>query len=470
MPWAFIGLLLAGVSSMSWSGPGQFPSSAGTLPAPVTGGLPAAVRVALEQAYSDAVARPHDAAAVGGLAMRLHAYEQLSSAREWYGAACALDPTSPSLAYLAGVVQAELGDHAAAAVTLRRALVLDPGYLPAKVRLADTLRRAGDLAGSRTAFLDLAREYPELAVAHHGLGHVAAASGDRIAAIEHYRRAIELVPQFGAAQYALALTYRALGDRVRAEPHLAAYRQHGNRKPALADPRLDRVRALTSTARETIAQAARLGEEGRLEESVALHLRALDQDPAAAQAHVNLISLYGRLGRPADAERHYRAAVALEASVADAHYNYGVLLATLGRFDEAVAAFRQAIDANSFHAPAHNNLASLLLRQGHVEAAAASYRQAIASDPRHRGARANLARLLESQGKHREAIEQLVRCLAPDDADTPRYAFALARNYARAGDFANARRRGEQALSGALQTGNTELAAAIRRELERLPR
>lgn len=444
------------------------PESTG-LPPLALGDVPAAVRDSLERAHAAALGRPRDASAVGALAMILHAHEQLAAASASYRAARALDPALPSLAYLSAVVDSERGNHEAAVASLRAALALDPAYLPGRVRLAEALLRTGEVDASRAQYEALARDYPELAAAHYGLGHVASAHNDPRAASQHYRRAVELVPQFGAAHYALALAYRDLGDPGRAAPHLAAYKRHGNRRPALADPWLDRVRSMRGTARELIAQAARLGHEGQLDASIALHLRAIERDPSAAQAHVNLISLYGRTGRPTDAERHYRAAVALEANLAEAHYNYGVLLATTGREADALAAFGQAIEVNPFYAPAHNNLASLLARQGRLDEAAASYRQAIASDPRHRGARYNLGRLLIAKGRHRDAIEQLLQCLTPEDADTPRYRSALVSAYHRAGDLASAREQGERALREALDAGDAALATAIQRELERLP-
>lgn len=439
------------------------------LPSLTLGDLPHTIRDDLERVHAVAIARPHDAAAAGALAMLLHAYEQLSAASASYRAARVLDPSSPVLAYLSAIVGMELGEHEAAVTLLRAALALDPAYLPARVRLAEALRSAGELEASRGEYEALVREFPDLAAAHYGLGHVASALGDRRAASRHYRRAVDLVPQFGAAHYALALAYRDLGDAERAAPHLAAYQRHGNRRPALADPWLDRVHSMRGTARDLIARAARLGLEGQVEASIALHRRALERDPSAAQAHVNLISLYGRTGRPADAERHYRAAVALQANLAEAHYNYGVLLAATGREADAHAAFRQAIDVNPFYAPAHNNLASLLARQGRLDEAVASYRQAIASDPRHRGARYNLGRVLTAQGRHREAIEQLLQCVTQDDADTPRYRSALASAYRGAGDVASAREHGERALRQAVALGDAALAAAIRRELARLP-
>lgn len=430
--------------------------------------LPAGVRTRLEHAYDAARTRPDDAAAVGRLGMLLHAYHQLRSADACYRAARALDPGALSWTYLSAVVTAELGDAAAALATLRDALRIDRTYLPARLRLAEALQAAGELDGSRAEYESIVREVPELAAAHYGLGRVLAALGETRDAVERYRHAVELAPEFGPAHYALALAYRDLDMAAQAEPHLAAHRDHGSRRPVPADPLLDEVRSLADTARELISEAARLGRLGRIDESIALHLKALERDPGAAQAHVNLISLYGRAGRAADAGAHYRAALALGSSVAEAHYNYGVLLASTRRLPEAAEAFRQALDVNPFHAQAHNNLGGLLAQAGRLDDAATHFRRALANDPQHRGARFNYGRVLGMQGRHRDAIDQLERILEPEDADTPRYLHALSGAWRQAGDVSKARDYAERARALAGRLGQAALAALIDEELKRL--
>ena len=226
--------------------------------------------------------------------MALHAQEQLQTANAAYRRARQLDPQSFEWVYLGAVVQAKLGDFAGAVGSLRQALALDPAYLPARVALADALVQSGELETARAEYIALLRDYPELAVAHYGCGRVAAMLGETEKALARYRKSVELAPQFGAAHYALALAYRDAGLGDRALVHLDAYRQFGARRPILRDPLLERVNAFRSTARHLIAEGARLEQENRIDESIALHLKALEADPLAAQAHVNLISLYGR--------------------------------------------------------------------------------------------------------------------------------------------------------------------------------
>jgi tetratricopeptide (TPR) repeat protein len=399
--------------------------------------------------------------------MMLHAYEQHHLAGVYYEQARQLDPRAPSWAYLAGVVQAELGDRAAAVRSCRRALSLDPSYLPARVRLGEALLADGDLTASRAEFEAIVRRFPELALAHYGLGRVATASGDSMAAATHYERAVELAPQFGRAHYALALAFRDIDRIERAERHLEAYRRFGPRRPTVPDPLLDQVRTGSPTARELISQAARAARAGQVDEAIALNLKAIAADPSAAQAHVNLIALYGRLGRTDAAERHYRSALQLESHVAQAHYNYGVLQASAERHAEAADAFRRTLEIDPFHASAHNNLAALLARQGEREDAAGHFRQALSSDPQHQGARLGLAAVLVAQGRPREAIEHLQRLLVEEGPETPRHKLVLATAWFAAGDVQKAVAYAEEAYGDARRRGQAELADVIEREVRR---
>jgi tetratricopeptide (TPR) repeat protein len=399
--------------------------------------------------------------------MLLHAHEQLGSAEVCYKSAHALEPGAFSWAYLIAVTQAEAGDQATASLWLRRALAIDPEYLPARERLADALMRSGNVEGSRDEYRRLAREFPEFAAAHYGLGRTSSLRGETGAAIPHYQRAVELAPQFGAGHYALALAYRDTGMHDLAQTHMQHYRRWGASRPALPDPLLDRVRSMKATARDLLVEAARLGEAGQLEEAVALHVKALERDPAAAQAHVNLISLYGRLGRPEQAQDHYRAALTLGSNLADAHYNYGVLLTAVDRA-HAARLFRLALDVHPFHAQAHNNLATLLAGQGRLDDAAAHYRQAIASDPGHRAARFNLGRTLMGLGRPADAAVQFQHLIQRDDNDHPRFLFALATALFAADDRAKAIEYAEQALREARARRQIELSAAIDAALHKM--
>ena len=430
--------------------------------------LPTAVRERVAAAYQKAEADPGSADASGTVAMLLQAYDQFDVAEAWYRRAQQLDPAAFDWAYLVGVVQAERGRNDDAARSLRDAAEKQPRYLPARLKLGEVLLARGEVDASAALYDEMLKEHPEAPQAHYGRGRVDAVRGRPAAAVERFRRATELFAGFGAAYYALGLAYRDLGRADDARAALQLYEAHRMEAPPLDDPVLARVRQLKTGPLARLAEGVRLAKDGDLEAARREHEAALEADPSRAQAHANLISLYGRLGRADKAEEHYRAAVALSPGLAEAHYDYGVLLVQQRRTREAADAFERALAINPNYAAAHNNLGNMLEAEGRPAEAEGHYRAAIASDPTYRLAHFNLGRTLVAQQKHAEAVAELEKTLVPEDDETPRYLYALAAAWVRAGDRAKGLLYGRQAQEKAVARGQTELAATIARDLRSL--
>jgi len=97
--------------------------------------------------------------------------------------------------------------------------------------------------------------------------------------------------------------------------------------------------------------------------------RALELNPALADAHVNLGRLLQEAGAAAAAVEQYRAALDTEPHHATAAYNLGIALEDLGRRQDAIAAYQQALSADPRFVDAHYNLARLYERTGRKQAA-----------------------------------------------------------------------------------------------------
>jgi tetratricopeptide (TPR) repeat protein len=426
---------------------------------------PSSARAAIARVYRNAVARPADADAVGALARMLQAWEQWDPAHEAYARAQSLAPRVFEWHYLDAVVLQRLARHAEAAARLAQAVAASPGYLPARVKLAEALFEAGDLEQSAKLFGDLTREALAEPAAQFGLGRIAAAQGRHQAAVAYFQRAIALFPEFGAAHYALARSYRALGQTEDAQRALERHAQYGPRWPGIEDPVLAAVTTLRDDARAEFQRGVKLGEAGDVDAAIAAHEAALVREPSLAQAHANLITLYGRVGNWAKADEHYQAVVALGFNLDEAHYNYGVLLAMQEQWDASAEAYRKAIAVNPLHAWARNNLGQILERKLRLEEAATEYRQALQGQPAFRLARFNLGRMLLALGRPNEAIIELEKLVEPRDAEAPRYLFALATAHVRSGHKAEGIRWATDARQLALQYGDTALAATIERDL-----
>jgi protein O-GlcNAc transferase len=422
----------------------------------------------LSRPYAAAMSRPTDVDAVGTLARTLHAWDQWGAAHDTYLRAQALAPTAFEWQYLDGIALQRLARHAEAAARFDDALRRSSNSLPARAKLAEARLDSGDFDRAEQLYDGLRREPLAEPLAEFGLGRIAAARGRHDAAVTHLERAVALFPEFGAAYYTLALSYRTLGRRDAAERALARNAQYGPRWPALDDPVLAAVIALRDDADTALQRGLKLAEAGDFVGAIAAHEAALARDPSIAQAHANLISLYGRTRNWTKAEEHYRAVVALGFNLGDAHYDYGVLLGLQEKWDLAAAAYRQAIAVNPRHARAHNNLGQVLERQHDLEAATAEYRLAADSQPAFRVATFNLGRMLIALGRPDEAIRELEPLTDKRDAEAPRYLFALATAHVRAGHRDAGITWASEARQLALQYGQNDLAAAIERDLARL--
>ncbi len=93
------------------------------------------------------------------------------------------------------------------------------------------------------------------------------------------------------------------------------------------------------------------------------YLKAIELDPSHAEAHNDLGCLYHEQGGLADAEKHYRAALALRDG-GTAQFNLAVALDDQGRESEARTVYEAALEADPACAEAHFNLARLCERAG----------------------------------------------------------------------------------------------------------
>src|SRR5439155_7482357 len=159
------------------------------------------------------------------------------------------------------------------------------------------------------------------------------------------------------------------------------FQQNATSEPSTGDALLGEVEALNRGPLVQLRLGVELEKAGRLNDAVAAHERALAIDPNVVQAHVNLITLYGRLGDYDKAQQHFREAVRREPNNPEAHYDYGVLLFERSDHEKAEVEFRKAIEVDPTHAEALHNLGYILENKGRLAEALSQYEAAIAAKP-----------------------------------------------------------------------------------------
>ena len=223
-----------------------------------------------------------------------------------------------------------------------------------------------------------------------------------------------------------------------------------------------------SEASEFLKRGAALESRGQIADSIAAHEQALAHNLQLVQAHINLISLYGRTRQFEKAEQHYLSALALNPDLPELHYNFGVLRAGQEKLSEATQAFLQCLKLDPYYAQAHYNYANIIETEGKLDEAAEHYRQAIANKSGYRSAHFSLGRILVNQDKFAEAIEHFQQTLTPEDSETPRFMYALGATYVRSGDKIKGIQFLREALKCAAVLNQAQLVMSLERDLKSL--
>jgi tetratricopeptide (TPR) repeat protein len=252
------------------------------------------------------------------------------------------------------------------------------------------------------AFKQAIRIKPDYAEAHCNLGVAYGKLGRWQEAIEAFSQAIKIKTDYAEAHYNLGVAYGKLG---RYQEAVEAYKQAIRIKPDYAE------------AYYNLGVA--YGELGRYQEAVESYKQAIRIKPDYAEAHYSRGVAYNSIGRYQDAVEPYKQAIRIKPDYTEAHYNLGVVYSSLGRSQEALESYKQAIRIKPDYADAHYNLGITYYKLGRYQDAIESYKQTIRIKPDYAKAYINLGVTYYKLGRYQDAIEaykQAIR-IKPDFAD-----------------------------------------------------
>ncbi|MEW6688236.1 MAG: tetratricopeptide repeat protein [Pseudomonadota bacterium] len=139
--------------------------------------------------------------------------------------------------------------------------------------------------------------------------------------------------------------------------------------------------------------------------SLSVMHKAKAPPPSGAEWFARAIALEAT--SPEGAMRAYERAIEADPALADARLNLGLLLHQAGQLAEAERAYREALGACGDDSLLHYNLGVLLEDMGRAREAADAYRAALRADPRFADCHYNLALLCRSLGRPKEAIRHM---------------------------------------------------------------
>jgi len=238
-----------------------------------------------------------------------------------------------------------------------------------------TFRQAGYWKNGVALFEHALRVTDDNHRAHNNLA-VALGPDDIERAIEHYRAAVELKPNYATALYNLGS---------------ALYRQGRLHDAVNYLTRCLEITAHDVDCRNNLANILFVLE--RLDEAVFHFRRILDEDPDNADAHSNLANVLAAQGLGDRALAHYADALKLDPDHVDAHYNCAALLARRQQVGEALSHLAEVIRIAPGHFKAYNYIGVLLARQGRYRTAGEFFKRALDVKPDYAEARHNLEQI-----------------------------------------------------------------------------
>ncbi|HEY5768055.1 MAG TPA: tetratricopeptide repeat protein [Candidatus Udaeobacter sp.] len=292
-------------------------------------------------------------------------------------------------------------------------------------------------------------------MAHYNLGIVLSEQGETDQAIDHYRQAVTLRPDYTEAHYNLG---RLLVEQGQFNDAIAHYERAAAINPADAEAQNNLGVTLFGI--------------GRPDDAIAHYQKALEIRPHYAEASCNLADALIAKGDFDGAIARYKACLAAIPDQEEAQYNLASALLRKGRTDEAIVEYQKVLQMQPESADAHANLGIAWLAKGRARDAMAEYTKALQISPENLAALSNLAWLLatSSDPTLRNGAEAVRLAERADSASSrsdkhPTVLRILAAAYAEAGQFAEAKETAQHALEAANIQGNTTLAQALQGEL-----
>jgi len=222
------------------------------------------------------------------------------------------------------------------------------------------IARTGDWRDAHTLFTATTRTSPDSAKAHYNLGVAEEERGEPRAAMEAYRRAIEIKPDMPQARRNYGLALLQEGRPAEALAHLQA--------AATLDPNIADIYSDLGIALHQI---------GRREEAEQAFREEMRRRPGGERSWYNLGSLLLEERRPSEALPLLDRAIALAPADADAHAQRGAALAAAGRNAEAAAAFEEVLRLNPRMVEALVPLARAALAAGRQDLARSAAGRAV---------------------------------------------------------------------------------------------
>jgi tetratricopeptide (TPR) repeat protein len=276
--------------------------------------------------------QPSDVATLVWLGDAYLAQGRAEAAEPLFATALTLQPDSAAARFGAGRTALARKDYDRTVRHLTRALALDPQATRIHYPLAMAYRALGDLRQAQAHLAQqgdvephpvdpLKRQLDELLQspeAYDVRGGREFDAGNWAAAVEYFRKGLELAPADPSLRHRLGTALYQMGDVRGATEQFEQV-----------------VRTSPHHARAHFSLGVLMNESGRYAEAIDRFSDALKYEPGYVQARVQLAGILGRTGRPEEALAHYTQALEVDPTLSDAAFGHAMTLVRLHRYREA---------------------------------------------------------------------------------------------------------------------------------------
>ena len=349
------------------------------IPFPDLAGLESGVREALDGAKLEFEQRVGElsgdelAQFYGQLGMLYHAHHLLDPAETCYRNANALNPNDSRWFHLLGLTLEDKGNIEEANLAYERTLVLNEKYVPARLHIAANMLALGRFPEAEERYAKLAESYPEQAAVLAGRGRLASNRGESEKAVEYFQKALAAEPEATQLHYLLAVEYRKLGDREKAQTHA---KLRGTRTPLIPDPLAAAMASLSRSSQYYLEVGYRAFRQGNHDAAVKAFETAIEVNPTNGAGYLSLGRAYSLLGHYDSAKRYFQKAIELSPDHAVANYRLGTVLEHENQDRAAIEHYHKAVTTDPGYFEARLLLANTLMRVGRFQEAATHYAQA----------------------------------------------------------------------------------------------
>jgi len=211
------------------------------------------------------------------------------------------------------------------------------------------------------------------------------------AAVESYKKALKIKPDYAEAYYNMGIALDNKGDP---EASIHSYKQAIKINPGYAD------------AYNNMGVA--MNYKGDPDAAIDSYKKAININPDYSQAYNNMGNALKDKGDLDVAIQNYNQAVRINPDYAEAYNNKAGALEDRGDSEAAVDSYKQAIRVRPNYAEAYYNMGIVLDNKNRLEEAVDSYSMALKLTPNHVEAKANLVRLLTTYTPKKETQNLIV--------------------------------------------------------------